>query len=170
MKNNLLKEIIKNIIKEELNIGNLRLPQKYDGDLSKLTNINYSDIDFIQGETKGNTIYFDVNIDGYEDISKSINFDIQVINDILYHPHIELAGNIQKYNIGYKLLKQFITLYGHFYASKGRTLSDNIIKLINKLNTEQGITCVKNETDDWLCYQNNNSDLDIILNNFKNEQ
>lgn len=154
------------VINENVNSLSTRLPKPYVGNLSKLKDIKSNDIELIELGSTGNTMHFNVVIKGYEDLSDSINFDIQVILDSLYHPHIILHETIQKNNIGYKIYKKFIEEYGHIYSSKGRRMSDNINKIINKLDKEPNISC-ETINGDWLCYLKDAPDIDKVMTVFR---
>ncbi len=154
------------MINENISSINTRLPKPYAGDVTKLSGINGDDIELVELEMKGRTMYFDVIIKGCEDLKESIDFSVQIIIDTLYQPHIVLAQNIQQNNIGYKIYKKFIEEYGHIYSSKGRRMSGNIIKIINKLDEEPNISC-ESINGDWLCYLKDAPDIDKVITVFR---
>lgn len=71
---------------------------------------------------------FDVFING--NLEPGIAFDVQIINDELYHPHINIHENIRGFNLTYKLFIKFIYEFGLIYASKGRIVNSKEVPAI----------------------------------------
>ena len=118
------------------------------------------------GDDGKSIINFDTLING--EIENAIVFDIQLINGVLYNPHIKIHSSIQNKGLGKKIYEKFIKSYGHIYSSKGRRMSKKIEKIFKYLDTLENIKVYKNYRGDYLAIYKENPNYDEIVNFFEN--
>lgn len=119
------------IFKESL-IPNIRIGEETER--KDYNNITIDDIDLIENDESTDKLYnFDVIINN--ELEKGIAFDVQIINNELYHPHINIYKNLRGMNLTLKIYTKFIYEFGLIYSSDGRRANTvEIPKIHDKLS------------------------------------
>lgn len=103
----------------------------------KVVNTNYKDITVDDIRLKENEQFGDIfNLDVIINkvVETGISFQVEVINDDLYHIHININPKLQKQGLGYKIYRRFINEFGIIYSTRKRRLNhEHIPKIYNKL-------------------------------------
>lgn len=149
-------------------LPNIRIPNEdKNGDYR---NINYNNIELIElGDDGGSIINLGVKFPNEQSINDGVAFDVQIINDELYHPHIHISKNLQGQGIGFKVMEKFIHEFGHMYITEARTLNkDQMPKIINKLENSNYIETYKTKSGGKLFILKNNPDKEYLISKYVN--
>jgi len=137
-----MQDFIKIKLREALGVPTANVPanvQITPEEASMIKSINYKDILLDEGEQNGNLLYINVSFtnEALNKISAGIKFQIQLIHNTYFQPHMFLSENLQGLGLGYKILKCFISEFGHIYCGNGRTVNpDAINKILGKLSND----------------------------------
>lgn len=153
--------------KENVYIPKLRIPNQ-NIEFKDYKNIDYNDIIIKELGDDGNLIlHMGIILPNDNAVNNGITFDIQLIKDELYHPHLEIARVLQKQGLGYKILLKFIKEFGHIYVTEARTLNKKEIPtIINKLKNESFIEHYKTNIGGELFVLNTNPDKNYLLDKY----
>ena len=137
-----MQDFIKIKLREALGIPSANVPaniQITPDEASIIKSINYNDIILEKGEQNKNLLYINVSFtnESLNNISAGIKFQIQLIHNTFFQPHMFLSETLQGLGLGYKIFKCFINKFGHIYCGKGRTVNTEVInKILGKLSTD----------------------------------
>jgi hypothetical protein len=167
-----LKSILIKIINENIDLIPQLLPQPksiiIDNDKKeKLRKLNINDIDIIDLGGIDNIANLKILINNDEELSKGISFNIQIIKDIFYQPHISLTDSLKGYGLVEKIYTKFIMEFGNLYSGKGRRLNPIMDNIWVKFNNNNKFTCLSNDVANVCIYKHNEShdELVAIFNN-----
>jgi hypothetical protein len=143
-----MKDRIKNLLREALNIPAFRLPQQIEvspEDLSRLKTIKYEDIliDDLGGE--GSIAHLGVSFPFETNASDGIIIDIQILQGMIYQLHLQLSDSLQGIGLGGKLAKAVIKDLGHIYSGKGRILNPNAKKMLDSIKSDPNFVYIPND-------------------------
>jgi hypothetical protein len=160
-----MKDFIRIKLREGVIVPKLRLPKNIqisEDELIKLKNITYDQIRLEEDGQSGSVIFMRVDFPFETSASEGIIFDIQVLFDKIYQPHLAMVPSLQNLGLGTKIMMNFIEDFGHLYFGKGRTLNDNINKLIDKL-IKSGSFEVYSDKKGVLILKQGNTDKENII-------
>jgi len=159
----------KNKLNEEFHLfPGLRLPDE-TVEYKDYKNINWKDIELIElGDDNNSIIHLGIKLPTDNEINKGIIFDIQIINDELYHPHRHISNTLQNQGLGYKITLKFIHEFGHMYTTPGRTLNKNEVpKMAQKLKLENDIDHIKTNTNGDLFILKSNPEYNYLKDKYE---
>lgn len=129
-------------------------------------NLTWEEIDIRHVENNGNFFNLDIYIN--DKLNEHIMLDIQLVKEKFYQGHIHIAEKLQGLGLGYKVIRKFIELYGHYYSSKGRRMNNiQVPKILNKLKNDNNLSCYTNSNGDFICFQKEYMD-ESLLEEFNN--
>ncbi len=145
-----MKNFIKLRLREELSTvnmdalkKNMTLPKKVNlslGEINKIKTINWESIDFNEmGDDGRSMITLSVVFPFKTTATDGIVLKIELINDVLYQPHIDLDPVLQGLGLGYKIFRAFINQFGNIYTAIARVHNPNALKLFDKLKLDPNI-------------------------------
>jgi hypothetical protein len=160
---NSLFETYKKVIKEIYNVPTeIELS---DEERQFIKNIDWRDL-IIEQENSESPINFYISIKGMEDlgVAEGIKVSFQIIGDLLYQIHINLAKSLQGLGLGYKIYKAMVYEFGHVYSGKGRQQNtEEVPRIWQKLSLEKDFICKSDEIG-TICVLDSNPDKDELLN------
>jgi hypothetical protein len=166
-----IKNIIKKIINENINLLSY-LPQPkqiiIDNDKKEIlrkTTIN--DIEIIDLGGTDSIANLKILIKNDEEISKGISFNIQIIKDMFYQPHISLTDSLKGYGLVEKIYTKFIMEFGNLYSGKGRRLNPIMDNIWDKFSKNNNFTCLSNNIAN-ICVFKGSENHDELINIFNN--
>jgi hypothetical protein len=155
-----MKSYIKQKLRESLSIPIAKLPKNIkinEQDIPLIKSISPNDIILNESENIGDITYMDISFTNRKlnKISKGINFYIQVIKGTWFHPHLFIAENLQSMGLGYKILYNFLSEFGHFYVGMGRVLNDSVYKILDKIKKDKNFDYYEGEYGMLFTIKNN---------------
>jgi hypothetical protein len=151
----------------EINLPNLRLPKNValsNEEMNKISKLSYQDLIINQGDFDGKIVNMLITLPWKSEVNGgAIIVDIQIVNEVLYQIHIQLAESLKSIGLGYKIYLALINDMGHLYSGKGRVHNNTEIpKIWDKLNNEPNFECYSNENGN-ICILSNNPNKENLL-------
>lgn len=151
-----------------ITLPNIRIPN--EDTYGDYKSVSYNQIELIElGDDGGNIVNLGVKFPNEDEVNDGVAFDIQMINDELYHPHMHIAKKLQGQGIGFKVLLKFIHEFGHMYVTEARTLNkEEIPKIMSKLKTDSSIETYKTKSGGILFILKTNPYKDHLISKYVN--
>jgi len=153
-----MKDRIKDLLREVLNIPAFRLPQQIkvsQEDLSRLKSISYQDIMINDFGGEGNIAHLGVSFPFETNASDGIIIDIQILQGIIYQLHLQLSDSLQGIGLGGKIAKAVINEFGHIYSGKGRVLNPNAEKMLDNIKNDPNFVYIPNDRGELYMMKDN---------------
>jgi hypothetical protein len=124
-------------------------------EFSKIAQLDWRDIQFVQLEQEGNLMQVGVLLPGDKVANPEITLTLQIIHDALYQPHIEIGEMYRRQGLAFKIYRALIDLLGHLYSGKGRRLNPMIDQLWAKLRLQSDLEGAHSELGDLVWKKEN---------------
>lgn len=107
-----------------------------NSEFNGVNNLDWRDIKFVRLDDEGNLVNLGVILPGEMVPNPEIKLTLQMIQDVLYQPHIEIGERYQGLGLAFKIYRALIQKLGHLYSGKGRRLNPVIDRVWSKLRLQ----------------------------------
>lgn len=124
-------------------------------EFNQIQELDWRDIEFVQLDTQGTIVNLGVLLPGDKEPNPEIKLSLQIIQDALYQPHIQIAERLRRQGLAFKIYRALIEQLGHLYSGKGRRQNPMVDKIWAKLRLQPDLEGAHSEIGDLVWTKEN---------------